>query len=91
MQPGNNHDGDQFDIRFDQVLMGAFRVTQVPAAGTSMGDTGLDSLGFLGLLMRLEDEFDSMWPVEYLTAGANSMTIADLRKAAREVLWRGGS
>jgi acyl carrier protein len=91
MKPGENHDDGQFDVRFDQILTRVFRLPQVPAGDTLMVDAGLDSLGFLGLLMELEDEFDNMWPVEYLTAAANGMTVAGLRKVAREVLWRGGN
>jgi acyl carrier protein len=91
MNPGGNHDDGQFDVRFDHVLARVFRLPHVPAGDILVVDAGLDSLGFLSLLMELEDEFDNMWPVEYLTAAPNRITVADLRNVAREVLWQGGS
>ena len=84
-----NESGDQtFDVIFEQLVT---RVLGCVPKNDVVACTGLDSLGFLGLLMELEDGFDSLWPLEYLTVSPAEFTIESLRTLTRDVLWEGGS
>jgi acyl carrier protein len=81
--------GDQlFDVLFEQTVTRVLNC--VPKNDVVLACTGLDSLGFLGLLMELEDGFDSLWPLEYLTISPAEFTIESLRTLTRDVLWQGG-
>ena len=87
-----NHRNESGDQSFDSIFKST--VTRilgcVPKNNLVLTCTGLDSLGFLGLLMELEDGFDSLWPLEYLTVSPAEFTIESLRALTREVLWEGG-
>jgi acyl carrier protein len=84
-----NESGDPaFDAIFDKTV--ARVLGCLPKKDAVLACTGIDSLGFLGLLMELEDRFDSLWPLEYLTATSAELTIESLRALTRKVLWQGG-
>jgi acyl carrier protein len=78
----------QFDCLFEKTVCRV--LGQVPQKDLLLACTGLDSLGFLCLLMELEDEFDSLWPLEYLTTSPAAFTIEGLRTLTRDTLWQGG-
>ena len=84
-----NESRDQsFDLIFNKIV--AQVLGCVPNHDVVLTCTGLDSLGFLGLLMALEDGFDSLWPLEYLTVSPTEFTIKSLRTLTRDVLWQEG-
>lgn len=55
----------------------------------TLADAGLDSYQMLSLLMDLEGEFHSLWPVEKMVTLTNLTSVGDLRKAAWDLLVRG--
>jgi acyl carrier protein len=81
--------GRSFEARFATVVARTTGLATLPAGDIRFADLGLDSLAFLGLLMELEDEFGTLWPVEYLTGALGGASVAELSKATREVLWQG--
>jgi acyl carrier protein len=78
----------QFDRAFDRILTAALRADTVPSDEVTLADAGLDSLGTLWLMMDLEGEFGSMWPLENLVASARGWSVGQLREATRNTLWR---
>jgi acyl carrier protein len=82
--------GRSFEARFAAVVARATGLAVLPAEDVRFADLGLGSMAFLGLLMELEDEFGTLWPVEYLTGTLSGASVAELSKATREVLWQGG-
>lgn len=80
--------GQEFDAIFDETVTRVLGC--VPENDVALACTGLDSLGFVGLLMELENGFDSLWPLEYLTVSPSEFTIESLRTLTRDVLWQGG-
>jgi acyl carrier protein len=81
-------DSRSFDASFEKVISQV--LGRVPEGDVVIASAGLDSLGFLGLLMELEDEFDALWPLEYLTVSPTEFTIESLRELTRDVLCKGG-
>lgn len=89
MNHRNGSRDQSFDFTFKETVTRVLGC--VPDHDVVLAHTGLDSLGFLGLLMALEDGFDSLWPLEYLTVSPAEFTIESLRTLTRNVLWQGGS
>jgi acyl carrier protein len=77
-----------FDAAFDRLVAQALATLEVPSDETDLLEAGLDSQGFLSLLMELEDEFGGFWPVEQLTCFAGFSRVGVLRSVAKNTLWR---
>jgi acyl carrier protein len=60
--------------------------SEVPEAEVDLFEAGLNSLGFVTLLMELEDEFGGFWPVEQLSRFADIAKVGALRSAAKAQL-----
>jgi hypothetical protein len=86
-----NHQQESGDESFDSSFeRSVIRILgSMPHGEAFLASTGLDSLGLLNLLMGLEDDFDALWPLEYLTASPAELTIDGLRKLTKDVLCRG--
>lgn len=76
---------DDFDQTFDQVVAEAVS----PELHDQINDdldlftVGVDSLGLIRLIMRLEDELGIFWPVEQLAEHEKFMRVGELRRACR--------
>jgi acyl carrier protein len=88
MKEATESSDQSFNALFEQTITRV--LGSLPQNDVALACAGLDSLGFLGLLMELEDGLDSLWPVEYLTVSPAEFTVESLRELARNVLWKGG-
>jgi len=81
--------GGRFDAIFDAAVAAALELEDVPSPEFDMLEGGLDSLGLVALMMRLEDELGAYWDADELSNRGRLATVGALRAAARERLWRG--
>ncbi|MEV5953176.1 phosphopantetheine-binding protein [Streptomyces sp. NPDC051987] len=79
----------RFEQAFRSVVEAALPAACLPDEGMTLADAGLDSYQMLSLLMDLEGEFGSLWPVEKMVTLTNLTSVGDLRKAVWDLLVRG--
>src|SRR4026209_781161 len=75
-----------FDVAFARVIMQVLGTSEVPHADVDLFEAGLNSLGFVTLLMELEDEFGGFWPIERLSCFADIAKVGTLRSVAKAEL-----
>ena len=78
---------DAFDQAFDRAIKTVLESDTVPPDNMEMTDAGIDSFRLVSMMMALEDELDSMWPLEYLVDPLRITTIGFLRSLTRDVLY----
>jgi acyl carrier protein len=78
----------EFDATFDRVVASSLEVDQVPHGDVDLLKAGLNSLGFVTLMITLEEELSGSWPVEMLRNYSDLTTVARLRLLAKTTLWR---
>jgi acyl carrier protein len=76
-----------FDAAFNRLVAEALATGQVPHDDVDLLEAGLDSFGFVKLLMVLEDEFRGFWPIEQLSCFAGITRVGVLRSIAKNTLW----
>lgn len=77
-----------FDVAFNRLVADALATEEAPRDDVDLLEAGLDSLGFVKLLMELEDEFGGFWPIEQLSSFAGITKVGVLRSVAKDTLWQ---
>jgi acyl carrier protein len=78
----------EFDAAFNRLVAEALATPEAPHDDIDLLDAGLDSAGFVNLLMELEDEFGGFWPIEQLSCFAGITKVGVLRSVAKNKLWQ---
>lgn len=81
---------DAFDQAFDQILKESLNSDIIPPDNLQLTDVGISSFQMVKLMMNLEDEFDSMWPLDYLVAPPQITTLGQLRRLTKDLLRKNG-
>jgi acyl carrier protein len=77
----------EFDAAFNRLIAEALAASEAPHDDIDLLEAGLDSSGFVNLLMELEDEFGGFWPIEQLSCFAGITKVGVLRSVTKNKLW----